>query len=53
MVPSWFDNECNEWLKTRKGLQALIRDNAHIKCSVYDAVRYAHIDYNWPLNMLP
>lgn len=51
---SWWDSECNELLKSRKGLEYLILLAGDLPgCSVEDVVRFAHIDYNWPLNMLP
>jgi len=48
----WWDSECNEYLKTLAGLRSLIANSSHGE-TVLEAVRFAHIDYNWPLNMLP
>ena len=50
---NWWDEEANEILKTRNGLQTLIDDNnGLIGVTVYEAVRFFHIDLNWPTNML-
>lgn len=52
-MPTWFDAECNEWLKTRKGLNAMLEEAGDLpSCPVEDVVRFMHIDYNWPINML-
>lgn len=43
----YFNADCNEYLKTRKGLKCLIA--AYDNCSVESAVRAEHLMWGWPL----
>lgn len=48
----YWDEEANEFLKTRKGLRALLAENTG-NTPVVEAIRLVHMDWNWPLCLLP
>lgn len=45
-----FNKDCNEYLKTRKGLHSLIETYGNDDtCTVEQAVRQEHLLWGWPL----
>ena len=46
----YFNQDCNEFLKTRKGLQMMLEDYpSNVPTSVEFAVWQEHIMWGWPL----
>lgn len=51
---AYFNADCNEFLKTRKGLSYLIetwrkRTGCYVDYSVEQAIRSEHLMWGWPL----
>ena len=49
---AYFNADCNEFLKTRKGLRMLLEDygfGCGTNMRVEDAVRAEHLKWVWPL----
>lgn len=47
--PHYFNKDCNEYLKTRKGLQMMLRDYPpNVPTPIEFAIWQEHIMWGWP-----
>ena len=46
------NKECNDYLKTRKGLRSLLQQYCYPGVRVADAIRMFANDWDWPLCLL-